>query len=316
VVTPPRAVETFVVAEGEAGRLDQFLVRHLSGCSRRLARRAIAAGTVLVNGRPVRKGQALRPGDVVSAVRVPAADTLAAQEDLALPILYADAALVAVDKPAGLPAAALRADDRDTVANYLLARYPELRGIGGSAFESGLAHRLDNATSGVLVAGRTAAAWRHLRAQFRRRAVDKLYLAVVAGAVGRPGRITSPIAHQPRRRRRMCVCPEPPQASSLGARPAMTHYRPLRRLRGATLLALRIPTGVRHQIRVHLASIGHPVLGDLLYADASAAAASPRLLLHAARLGFAHPIDGRRIIVRSRLPADFQAALPAEIALR
>lgn len=300
-----------MVADSEGGRLDHFLVRHLSGCSRRQARLAIDAGAVLVNGRPGRKGQALKPGDVVCADRTPFAAMLARQADLALPILYADAALIAVEKPAGMPTVALRADDRDTVANYLLAPYPELRGIGGSAFESGLAHRLDTATSGVLVAGRTAQAWRHLRAQFRRREVDKLYLAVVAGEVGWPGTVTLPIAHQPRRRRRMCVCPTPEQASNLGARPAITRYRPLRRLRGATLLALRIPTGVRHQIRVHLASFGHPVLGDTLYGDASAASASPRLLLHAARLGLAHPIDGRRIIVRSRLPADFQAALPS-----
>jgi 23S rRNA pseudouridine1911/1915/1917 synthase len=310
VPTPPTRIETFVVADGEGGRLDHFLVRHLPGCSRRRARLVIDAGAVLVNGRPGRKGQALQPGDVVRTDRASFAGTLAAQEPLALPILYADAALIAVEKPAGMPTIALRAGDRDTVANYLLVPYPELRGIGGSPFESGLAHRLDTATSGVLVAGRTAEAWRHLRGQFRRRAVDKLYLAVVAGDVSWPGTVTSPIAHQPRRRRRMCVCTEPKRASNLGARPALTRYRPLWRLRGATLLAVRIPTGVRHQIRVHLASIGHPVLGDALYGDAAAAGASPRLLLHAARIGVAHPIDGRRIIVRSRLPADFQAPLP------
>lgn len=298
-----------MVAAGGGGRLDHFLVRHLSGCTRRLARLAIDAGAVLVNGRRGRKGQALQPGDIVCADRTPFTAQLAGQADLALPILYADAALIAVEKPAGMPTVALRAHDRDTVANYLLALYPELRGIGGSAFESGLAHRLDTATSGVLVGGRTGAAWRHLRAQFRRREVDKLYLAVVAGEVGRRGTVALPIAHQPRRRRRMCVCREPQQAGRLDARPAVTCYRPLRRLRCATLLALRISTGVRHQIRVHLASLGHPVWGDALYGDASAASAAPRLLLHAARLGFQHPMDGRRVIVRSRLPADFQAAL-------
>lgn len=300
-----------MVADSEGGRLDRFLVHHLSGCSRRQARLAIDAGAVLVNGRPGRKGQAVQSGDVVCADRTACAGTLTGQADLELPILYADAALIAVDKPAGMPTVALRADDRGTVANYLLAAYPELRGIGASAFECGLAHRLDTATSGVLVAGRTAEAWRHLRAQFRRRQIDKLYLAVVAGEVLCPGTLRLPIAHQPRRRRRMCVCRQPEQAVNLGARPAITRYRPLRRLRGATLLAIRIPTGVRHQIRVHLASFGHPLLGDTLYGDASAAGASPRLLLHAARLGLAHPIDGRRVIVRSQLPADFQAAVPA-----
>jgi 23S rRNA pseudouridine1911/1915/1917 synthase len=233
----------------------------------------------------------------------------AAQPDLAVPLLYEDAEVIAVEKPAGMPSVALRADDRETIVNYLIARYPELEAIGDAAFEAGLVHRLDTATSGVLVVGRTDAAWRRLRAQFRERAVDKLYLAVVQGRVGQRGTVSAPIAHRPRRPREMLACVDRERAHALRARPALTHYRRLRWQRGAALLGVRIPTGVRHQIRVHLASIGHPVLGDPLYAADAAARATPRLMLHAARIAFAHPADGRRVIIRSRLPDDFQAAL-------
>ncbi len=307
--TPSGCADTWLVQDDDCGRLDQFHVRHLPAWSRRQARAAIGAGAVLVNGRRGRKGQALQPGDMVRADRSVLDRALVAQPDLALPVLYADEALIAIDKPAGMPAIAMRADDRDTVANFLLGRYPALRGIGGSAFEAGLAHRLDTATSGVLVAGRTDATWRRLRGQFRDRLVDKLYLALVAGEVRQRGTVAAPIAHRPRRPSAMCVCPQPERARALRARPALTHYRPLRRLPAATLLAVRILTGVRHQIRVHLASIGHPVLGDALYGDRTASHALPRLLLHAVRLRFAHPTDARRVIIRSPLPEEFRAAL-------
>ena len=228
----------------------------------------------------------------------------AAQPDLAVSLLYADEVMIAVDKPAGMPTVALHADDRDTVANYLYGRYAELRGVGGPAFEAGLVHRLDTATSGVLVAARSEAAWQSLRAQFRARRVGKLYLAVVAGVVARRGVVDAPIAQ---RRHRMSVSARSDRARVQG-RPALTRYRPLRRGRAATLLGVQIPTGVRHQIRAHLAAIGHPVLGDQLYGEAAAGMA-PRLLLHAARLSVAHPTSGVRVIVRSRLPVDFQTAL-------
>lgn len=270
-----------------------------------MARLAIAGGAVLVNGRRGRKGQSLQPGDTVLADRRALRSVPAAQPELAVSLLYEDAAVIAVDKPAGMPSVARRADDRGTIVNYLIARYPELAAIGG-AFEAGLAHRLDTGTSGVLVAGRTDAAWNRLRAQFRRRVVDKLYIAVVQGRVRHRGTVALPIAHRPRRAHEMSVCVDPDRAHALGARPALTYYRCLRRQRDASLLAIRIPTGVRHQIRVHLASIGHPVLGDALYGDGAAA---PRLMLHAARIAFAHPSDGRRVIIRSRLPDDFQAVL-------
>jgi 23S rRNA pseudouridine1911/1915/1917 synthase len=304
-----RRTDTFVVLQGEEERLDRFLVRHLPDCSRRQARLAIGAGGVLVNGRRGRKGYTVRPGDVVRADLSILDGEPTAQPELQVSTLYVDEAVVAVDKPAGMPSIALRADDRDTLANYLLGHYPELRALGGSPFEAGLVHRLDTPTSGVLVAARTVAAWDDLRAQFRARRVQKLYLAVVAGNVTTRGIVATAIAHRPRRPREMAVCVDPAHAQVLRARPALTRYRPLRRFDNATLLAVRIPTGVRHQIRVHLASIGHPIVGDQLYADTASARAADRLLLHAVRLGISHPTTRRRLIIRCPLPGDFQAAL-------
>jgi 23S rRNA pseudouridine1911/1915/1917 synthase len=306
---PTHPIEPLIVPSGDGVRLDAFLARHLPAGSRRRARAAIAAGAVLVNGRPGRKSQALHPGDVVQADLSVLDREPAPQPDLPVPILYEDEAVVAVDKPSGMPSVALRAGDRNTVANFLLGRYPEVHRIGDVGFEAGLVHRLDTATSGVLLAARTQAAWQALRSQFRTRRADKLYLAVALGDLAQRGTIATPIAHRPHRAREMCVCAQPAQARALRARPAVTRYRPLRRGGAATLLAICIPTGVRHQIRVHLASIGHPVVGDGLYGPRHSELAAGRLLLHAARLGISHPGSGRRLVLRSRLPDDFRKAL-------
>lgn len=312
--TPPKPssgasnVETFVVGVGAPARLDLFLLERWPDCSRRAARVVIDSGSVLINGRRGRKGQAVRPGDVVSADRGILLQPLAGQPELRAAILYEDRSLLAVDKPACMPTVALSPGDRGTLANYLLGQHPELASVGDTTFEAGLVHRLDTPTSGVLVAARTRSVWRDLRAAFRSRCVGKLYLALVAGTIERRGEVATPIAHHASRKREMVVCRTADRAHQLRAREAVTRYRPLRHVAGSTLLAVNIPTGVRHQIRVHLSSIGHPIVGDALYGDVGDEEA-PRLMLHAARIAFAHPIDGRRIIIRSKLPADFASAL-------
>lgn len=306
---PPAHIATFVVDPAEAGtRLDRFVLGRVPRGSRRGARAAIRGGAVAINGRRARKGEPVHAGDVVRLDLSLLDGELRAQPELPLSTLYADEAVIAVDKPADMAAVALRAHDLGTVSNALLGRYPALRGIGGTPFEVGIAHRLDTPTSGALLVARTPAAWRHLRAQFAYGRVDKLYVAVVDGTVSRGGIVTVPIAHHPDRPRRMCACTEPARATMLRARTAHTAYRPLRTAGGATLLAVRIRTGVRHQIRVHLACVGHPVLGDSLYAGRRIAASAPRLLLHAVRVVFTHPVNARRISVRSPPPEGF---LPA-----
>lgn len=288
----------------EPVRLDLFLARHVPQCSRRSARRAITAGAVRVNGRRARKGDLITENDVVEISEdLFAAPALRPNPRLAVPILFEDAAVIAVDKPAGMPSHALRADELGTVANFLLARHPEMAAAGATDREAGLVHRLDTNTSGVLLAARTANAYRDLRQQFSRHEVSKEYVALVAGDIRVPGVVRTPIVHDRRHARRMKVA----AAGTPDARDAITYFRPIERLQEATLLLVQIPTGVMHQIRVHLASIGHAVMGDRLYGHAMPQV--ERHLLHAARLVVTHPETGQPLEVRSALPADFAAVL-------
>lgn len=299
----PRAPRLVCPADGI--RLDRFLAEHAGPLSRRRAMAIISAGAVRVNGAPGRKGAILHAGDVVE-VAADALDEPALEPEtgLALPILYEDTALIAVDKPSGCPSVARRATDRGTVANFLLGYAPETAAAGRTPLEAGLVHRLDTDTSGVLLAARTPDAWSAVREQFRTRAVEKRYLAWVQGRVGEPGARREPIAHHPRTPRLMVACADPTRAARLRARPALTHYRPVRVTRTATLLEIGIVTGVRHQIRVHLAAAGHPVWGDPLYGSQPAA----RLMLHAAGLRLRHPTTGEPLMIESAPPRDFTAA--------
>jgi 23S rRNA pseudouridine1911/1915/1917 synthase len=233
---------------------------------------------------------------------------LQANPRLAVSILYEDTAVVVVDKPPGMPGHALRAEETETVANFLLAWDPRLSGIGDHPLEPGMVHRLDTDTSGVVLVARTAAAYRALRAQFSLHQVGKEYRALVHGDVRRPGSVRAPIAHH-RDRRKMRVCA--PGEHAVDARPAETHYRPLECFGRHTLLEVHIRTGVMHQIRVHLASIGHPIVGDRLYGRPPGSGEPPRHLLHAAGIDFIHPETGAPMHISSPLPADFSACVEA-----
>ena len=290
-----------IVNETDAAvRLDLFLAQNVALLSRRTAQESIAAGAVRVNGRTARKSALVARGDVVEiADDALVAPRPAPRPDLAIEIVHEDSALVVVDKPAGIPTLALRDGDDATVASFLIGRFPDLADAGESPLEAGIAHRLDNDTSGLLVAARTAAAYRDLRRQFTERHVVKEYTALVEGLVREEGKIQTSIAPERRRRDRMRVSEDAP-----GAREAHTQYRPLQQVGRATLLAVRIRTGVRHQIRVHLASIGHPVVGDTLY-GASTRSGARRQMLHACYLELDHPVTAQRLDLRSGIPADF-----------
>jgi 23S rRNA pseudouridine1911/1915/1917 synthase len=282
----------------------------LPGLSRRQLREIIASGAVRVNGRRAHKGILVRRSDVVWID--PAARALAGgpapQPELALSVLCVDDAIIAVDKPSGRPATARRPGDRDTVANALLAHFPEVAESSASALEAGLVHRLDTGTSGILLAARTSAAYRDLRAQFASRRIGKLYLAVAAGTVAGSGRIAIPIAHAPGQPDQMRLGTDRGFRRGRAGRFAQTRYRALRRGADRSLVAVAIATGVRHQIRVHLAAIGHPIVGDPLYGVAPVAPG--RLLLHAARLRFRHPTSGAIIVLHAPLPAEFLSVRP------
>ncbi|HZX93296.1 MAG TPA: RluA family pseudouridine synthase [Myxococcales bacterium] len=291
--------------EGPEDRLDKAVAR-LFGVSRGRAMEWIAEGRVRIDGRRAPKGAPVPAGARISVQRPPP-DQPAPQPELPIRIVHADAHLVVADKPAGMPSHPLKPGETGTAANALVGRFPELAQIGPSPREGGLVHRLDTDTSGLLLAARTAAAHALLRAQFTARTVDKGYLALVAGEIHAGGEIALPLAHDPRDARKMMAVSDPDYAEEHAARNAVTRFAPVERRGGFTLLEVEIPTGVMHQIRAHLAFIGHPLAGDELYGGPLPAGLS-RHFLHAARLAFAHP-DGSRARYESPLPADLSAAL-------
>jgi 23S rRNA pseudouridine1911/1915/1917 synthase len=281
-------------------RLDHYLQEQWPQYSRARLQAWIKQGRVLVDGAPARASQLIRGGERVEVAPAEPPPLNAAPEDLPVEVLYEDAAVIAVNKPAGLAVHPGAGRHAGTLVNRLVHRFQMLSGVGGE-LRPGIVHRLDKDTSGVLLVARTDAAHRALAAQFAARTVEKTYLALVHGKVrAETGRITKPIARDPVRRTRM--------TARLGAgREALTEYRVLRRFDNFTYLEVKIRTGRTHQIRVHLASIGHPVAGDRLYG----APPARRLFLHAWRIAFVSPATGARVQVEAPLPAEFADWLAA-----
>jgi 23S rRNA pseudouridine1911/1915/1917 synthase len=287
-------------------RTDRFLAGALSGLSRRRIQALLGRGEIRLDRRPAKKGELLEPGaEVLVEIEPAALGDIAPEDDPAVSVLWEDEAVVALDKPPGRPSHALHPIDRGTIANVLAARYPETRSASPNPLERGLVHRLDTETSGVLLVGRSRDAWRNLREQFRARTVEKHYLALVQGAIAAPGEIDRRILQ--RGGGRVRVLPE----GASGGQKARTLYRPIASLRGATLLEIELPTGAMHQIRAHLAAIGHPVLGDSRYGGPPAPGAATRLCLHARAIAFRHPRSGAWIQVKSPVPPDLAAAIEA-----
>lgn len=261
-------------------------------------------------------------------------------------IVHSDEAILVVDKPAGWPAVSLKGGIERTLAAWLIDQFPSQASIGARPGEAGLVHRLDNDTSGLLVAARTEEVYRRLRQQFDEGTVEKEYAALVLGHPPAAGVIDLPIAHHPRKKKKMVVCESKARAEEWKARPARTEYRVIERfafpspwpsplppqeLRRASrgegggrggvaaidysLLTVTITTGVRHQIRAHLASMGHPIAGDRLYQNPKMRAADAlplaRHFLHAVRIAFVHPERGTDVAYDSPLPDDLKAALAA-----
>ena len=300
------AARTLTVSTDDAVacRLDRFLLDALPGWSRRLIRRLIAEGAVRVNGRRAAKGMHLAAGDRVTLPDLP--DGVQPEPELELPVVYADDALVVLDKPGGVPSHALDPRERGTAAAFVLARYPEVAGVG-NPLAPGLVHRLDTGTSGLLGAARNATAHARLRAALRARRVEPRDLALVAGDAGSLDTHVAdvPLAHDPRDRRRMVAA-----GPDARAWPAETRIEVLGTTRARSLIAATIFTGVTHQVRVHLALAGHPILGDHLYGGPDAGLPAGRHALHATRLVLPHPDDGRALSPTSPFPADLAALAP------
>ena len=256
---------------------------------------------MLVNGSPVAKAAAvLRGGETIEVHPAELPPLKAAPEDIPLDVLYEDDAVIAVNKAAGMIVHAGAGAHSGTLTNALLHRFGALSQLGGE-MRPGIVHRLDRYTSGVMLVARNDAAHRELARQFASRSVEKLYLALATGSMAKDsGRITKPIARDPVHRTRMT-------ARLASGRTALTAYRVLERFERFTYLEVTIGTGRTHQIRVHLASIGHPVAGDRLYG----APASPlgRYFLHSARIRFVSPATGEPVTVLAPLAPELETWL-------
>ncbi len=295
------------VGESDAGeRLDRFLARSI-GISRQRAMALIGAGKVRVGHRRAKKGEPLLAG---ATVRVEPLEPAGPAPEALLPlvVLHEDPFLVALDKPAGMNMHPLAPGERGTLANAVLARFPDVAGASPEERCPGLVHRLDRETSGVVLWARTPSAFEALRAQFADKTVVKRYWALVEGFVEGAGELDLKLAHDPKNAARMVATPYPREAIAQKARPAVTRYRTLANGERATLLEVEIPTGVMHQIRAHFSFVGHPVVGDALY-GAAAGEGVARHLLHAWSIEFAHPDGSGRRTIASPLPDDFRRSL-------
>ena len=290
-------------------RLDRYLVTMLVDISRTGAQQLIAEEAVLVNGKPSKPGYLLRAQDKVQALRT--APTAPANEvkphALPLDIVYEDADLLVVNKPAGLVVHPAPGHYEDTLVNALVAHYPELKGTEEAQedMRSGIVHRLDRDTSGLLIVARNIRAQAALIDQMKRHEIEKRYLALVEGIVSLDqGSIDAPIGRDPRHRQQMAI-------TAVGSREARTHFRVLERFARHTLLLLQLETGRTHQIRVHLKAIGHPVVGDPVYGSGHThkPLALQRQFLHAYQLRFTHPATGKTLEFEAPLPADLQSVL-------
>ncbi|MEO0325590.1 MAG: RluA family pseudouridine synthase [Myxococcota bacterium] len=299
---PPLALR-LEVSKVEAGqRVDVVLVARVPSMSRAKAKALAAEGALRVNGRRVAKGVRLEAGDVVTLAELPppARFRAAPDPDLPLEVVHEDPRFIVVHKDAGVPTHPLRPEERGTLAGALVARYPEMASVGHRPREPGLLHRLDTGTSGLVLAARDEGAFVTLRDALLGGSIDKRYLALALGSVRAPQRVDLPVAHDPGDRRRMVA------GEREGARAASTEVlqSEVRALPGlpapgdVSRVELRAAAARRHQVRVHLATLGHPLLGDTLYGGP----ALPELAghcLHASRLVFAHPETGAPVDVRS-----------------
>jgi 23S rRNA pseudouridine1911/1915/1917 synthase len=304
---PP--IELIVPSDSSGQRLDRFLVSMLEGRSRSFAQKLIAEGHVTIAGRDPRPNLVMRDGDRVIVEIPDVAPSQVAGEALPLEILYQDADLAVLNKPAGLVVHPGAGHPSGTLVNALLHHMTDLSGIGGES-RPGIVHRLDRGTSGVMVIAKNDAAHQELSRQFQDREVEKEYIALVWGVVQAGRRIDAAIGRDPANRQKM-------SARAKHARSAVTRITRARHLPGVTLCQVAIHTGRTHQIRVHLSAIGHPIVGDAVYGgvrrrvagDLRAVLRLERPFLHAERLVFIHPRDGRRMEFTAPLPTDLLSVL-------
>ena len=310
---PENTSLTFSVSPADTGeRLDVFLAAHVEGWSRARLHRLIEAADVLVNGSVAKPSHKLRPNDHIEIELTPTPSTSFAPEDIPVEVVFEDDDLIVVNKPAGMVVHPAAGVDSGTLANALAFHFQELSTTGGAA-RPGIVHRLDKGTSGLLVVAKTESAHEQLADQFRDREVFKSYVALVHGQVEKEGgEVDQPIARDPRNRTRMAVV--------RGGRPSLSIYKVRRRLERFTLLDVELKTGRTHQIRVHLAWLKHPVVGDEVYgAGRDKTVINPvirsritklgRQFLHAEQLGFRHPRTAEQLRFTAPIAIELQSLL-------
>jgi 23S rRNA pseudouridine1911/1915/1917 synthase len=302
-------VEFTVPSDFHGQRLDRFLTSVLEGRSRAQVQRLIADGHVTIERRDAKPNLAMREGERVTVDLPDVTPATTAAEALPLEILYQDADLAVLNKPAGMVVHPGAGHASGTLVNALLHHMPDLSGIGGE-MRPGIVHRLDRGTSGVMVIAKNDTAHHELARQFQDREVEKEYIALVWGVVQAGRRIDAAIGRDPVNRQKM-------SARARRARSAVTRITRAHHMPGVTLCQVAIHTGRTHQIRVHLSAIGHPIVGDALYGgvrrrvpgDLRALQRLERPFLHAERLAFTHPGDARRMEFMAPLPQDLQDIL-------
>lgn len=287
-----------LVVDSGGVRLDKYVTEHCQ-LSRSHIQKLIKEWGVLVDGNPARASQTTVVGERIVVTIPPPIPISVVPEDIPLNIIYEDDNLIVIDKPAGLTVHPAPGHHTGTLVNAILAHCPNLAGIKGS-IRPGIVHRLDKDTSGLMMVAKDDAAQVSLSDQIKKRTVEKWYLVLVLGHLSpREGAIEAPIGRHPKDRKRMAIV-------STG-REARTFYRVREYLGGYSLLEVRIQTGRTHQIRVHLSSIGHPVVGDAVYGGKSELLG--RQFVHAYRLGFRLPGSSQFVEFKSELPPDLEEAL-------
>ncbi len=295
----PRIVEMTARQGGE--RLDKFLAAGLEGVSRTEVQRLIKEAQVLVNGAEARPSYRLETGDIVRVTLPHRPGDAIRPQDIPLEVLYEDADLVAVNKPSGMVVHPAHGSREDTLVNAALWHWPEMAAVGGPD-RAGVVHRLDKETSGVILLARTPEALAALQAQFKARTIIKQYLALVERIpASRAGVIEAPIGRDPRQRKRMAVIHE--------GRPSLTRYDVIEVFDEHALLTVEPKTGRTHQIRVHLAWLGHPVVGDRVYGFRRQRLTIRRMFLHAAALAVISPSTGECLRFDAPLPSDLAEVL-------
>jgi 23S rRNA pseudouridine1911/1915/1917 synthase len=284
------------LATDKGKRLDAFLHERLPEYSRSRIQTWIRSDEVRIAGKAAKSSYVIRGVEEIELEPAPLAPLRATAEDIPLAVLYEDESAVAINKASGMVVHAGAGNRDGTVVNALLHRFSRLSAIGGD-LRPGIVHRLDRFTSGVLLVAKTDAAHRDLALQFSSREVEKIYLTLVEGKMTGSGRITKPITRDPRNRARMTARLET-------GRTALTDWEAIEQFQGFTLLRIRLGTGRTHQIRAHLAALGHPVAGDPMYG--ARVSEWNRYFLHAHLLGFRSPSTGERVLVEAPLAPELE----------